>query len=56
MGLLEKAGQMQDDGKSKPAKATKPKPAKKEKQAKKAAPRRAKKAKVVDDLDDFEVL
>jgi|TARA_B100000315_G_scaffold182825_1_gene171752 uncharacterized membrane protein (DUF485 family) len=54
MGLLEKAGQMQDEGKAKPAKATKPKPAKKEKQAKKPA-RRAKKAKVVDDLDDFEV-
>ncbi|MDP6741496.1 MAG: hypothetical protein QF807_01190 [Candidatus Thalassarchaeaceae archaeon] len=54
MGLLEKAGQMQDEGKAKPAKASKPKPAKKEKQAKKPA-RRAKKAKVVDDLDDFEV-
>jgi hypothetical protein len=61
MGLLEKAGQMQDEGTSSPAKASKPKPVKKEKPAKKvkpakkAAPRRAKKAKVVDELDDFEV-
>lgn len=53
MGLLEKAGQMKDEGtsKPKPAKKSKPKPVK---AAKKPA-RRAKKAKVVDDLDDFEV-
>jgi hypothetical protein len=55
MGLLEKAGQMQDGGASKPAKKSKvakAKPAKAKPVAKKS-PRRAKK--VSDDLDDFEV-
>ena len=53
MGLLEKAGQLQDEGTKKPAKKPKPKPEKKQKKQRPA--RSKKKKKVVDDLDDFEV-
>ena len=53
MGLLEKAGQLQDEGTKKTAKKPKPKPEKKQKKQRPA--RSKKKKKVVDDLDDFEV-
>jgi hypothetical protein len=54
MGLLEKAGQMQNEEGVKPAKKSKPKPAKAPKPAKKSKARR-KSRKAVDDLDDIEV-
>ena len=54
MGLLEKAGQMQNEEEVKPVKKSKPKPVKAAKPAKKAKAKRASKKKT-DDLDDFEV-
>tara|TARA_B100000809_G_scaffold257270_1_gene298539 strand:- start:427 stop:1218 length:792 start_codon:yes stop_codon:yes gene_type:complete len=57
MGLLEKAGQMQNEEGAKPAKKSKPKPVKAAKPAKKSKPKRARRAskKSTDDLDDIEV-
>ncbi len=54
MGLLEKAGQMQNEEEVKPAKKSKPKPVKAAKPAKKTKRKRTSKKKS-DDLDDFEV-
>ncbi len=54
MGLLEKAGKMQNDEVAKPAKKSKPKTVVVSKPAKKAKPRRATK-KSSDDLDNIEV-
>ena len=55
MGLLEKAGQMQNEEEVKPAKKSKPKPVKAAKPAKKTKRKRTSKKKS-DDLDDFEVI
>nr|MBC8517813.1 hypothetical protein [Euryarchaeota archaeon] len=54
MGLLEKAGQMQNEEDVKPAKKAKPKPVKAAKPAKKARAKRSKKKKS-NDLDDIDV-
>jgi hypothetical protein len=55
MGLLEKAGQMQNDEGVKPATKSKPKPVKAPKTAKKAKAKRASRKSKKDDLDDIEV-
>ena len=55
MGLLEKAGQMQNEDEAKPAKKSKPKPVKAAKPAKKAKAKRASRKSKKDDLDDIEV-
>ena len=55
MGLLEKAGQMQNEDEAKPAKKSKPKPVKAAKPAKKAKAKRAPRKSKKDDLDDIEV-
>jgi hypothetical protein len=55
MGLLEKAGQMQNEEGAKPAKKSKAKPVKAAKPAKRARAKRASRKSKKDDLDDIEV-